>query len=746
MRLSRLIPLFALLALVASPALVFADTIVELVGRVNDNGFPYYSNRTPWSGARVGEYFYTSFKVTGAGIDITIPEDHQIQPLVQANVFNIVDGSFTARLSDVEIAIPVGSVTDPVLGPISSPSALLAHYYYQVDTFDQEGVFIPWAIGSCCFPDGSCQVFTNAQCGYGASTGIWTVNGTCDINPCAQPTGVCCAGDDTCSITTQASCSGIWSTGGACMPGVSCPQSPGSCCSTNGSCSITAQSQCADPSQLWTYGGVCDPNPCQVGIIPGYSMDTYLSHSIPRIPNPPVAWNSADFASNLGTHPGSLFDNSRSWLVSFVGTDHNSYEMFINIQNVVFSDDTTPTGACCPGDGHCFVGTQAACPMGAPWTSGGGCSPSPCPTSSGACCYADGSCDLVTPAACSSAANALYQGDSTACGLSTCGSAGACCSSGGCTLVLQGACLASGGTWLGAGAICDTLPQHNTIFGETSGSCCVGSSCTVYPDVYLCTSASSSAVWTPNSTCIATICGGDGACCNTSSGVCVMTTNLSACQGGFGGNWTPGTACAPSPCPSVGPCCNSADGTCIIENQTACLSASGGTHTTSSGTGTCANFCSAGACCNNTAATCSVMTQGFCTGTWTAGVACDTACTIPVAVVHGPNTSPQDFPISVTDTGNVSEVEVWVDINMSRAADLDVQLVGPNGVAIDLVNRVGASNCTGNFVGASAQLFGTYVFLDSAPQSIAAYLGSQTIAAPPGQYKPAGCGAGRPSR
>lgn len=727
----RIRSLLAALFLLTCSITTLADTRVEFLGRAADNGFAYYSPQTPWSGARVGEYFYTSFVVTGPGIDITQPQDHQIQPLVEANVFNIVPGTMMARLSDVEMAIPVAFVTDPIIGPVTNPAALLAHYYYQVDTFDMEGVFIPWALGSCCFPGGSCQVINHAQCARGAAPGVWTSSGVCDPSPCPQPTGACCAFDDSCSITTLASCSGFWITGGVCTPGVTCPQSPGSCCSSNGACSVTIESQCSGSGLAWTSGAACVPNPCQTLLIPGYAMSMYLSYFIPRIPNPPVAWPTADFASITGTYPGSLFNNSRSWLVSFVGTDHLSYEMFIDVQKMVISTDTTATGSCCPGDGHCFVGTQAICPAGAQWTSGGTCASSPCPTAAGACCYANGTCDLVTPGVCAAVANAVYQGDGTSCATSSCGATGACCAAGSCSVILQSACLSSGGSWLGAGTACATLPQNSMAFSLTAGSCCQGNICSIYPDQYQC----GTGTWRPATTCLANICGGNGACCNNSTGVCSMATNVNGCGGG---TWTPGTPCSPSPCPSVGACCNITDGTCSVQIQTTCLSASGGTHTWSS-VGTCATFCSAGACCNNTFATCSVLTQSACTGTWTPGIACEAPCTVPIAFIHGPATTPQEFTITPTASGTVSEVEVFLTIEMGRIADLDIQLVAPNGVAVDLMNRVGASNCTGNFVGASAQMYGSYVFLDSAPQSIAAYLGAQTIAAPPGSYKPAGC-------
>jgi hypothetical protein len=731
--------LLAALLLPCTAAL--ADTRVELLGRAADNGFRFYSAGTPWSGVRVGEYVYSTFTVTGPGTDVTISTDHNIQPLVQANVFNLVPNLFTTRIADIEMSTAVSG------GPPSNPQVLLAHFYYQVDTIDLEGAFMPWALGTCCFPDGSCLVLNTAQCFRGAAPGTWTSGGSCDTVACAQPSGACCAGDNTCTISQQSLCSGTWTTGGSCVAGVTCPQFSGSCCSSNGACATTIDSACTGADQLYTAGGVCQPNPCQTLLIPGYVMDIYFSHMIPRPANAPVAWNVADFASIPGTYPGSLFDSSRSWLISFVGTDHNSYEMFVDIQRMVISPDTTATGSCCPGDGHCFVGTQAICGAGT-WATGGACTPSPCPTSSGACCSPSGSCDLVTPSACAAIANSLYQGDGTSCATAPCGSTGACCTGGTCSSMLLGACAVTGGSWLGAGTSCAVIPQHTATFSITAGTCCSGNSCSVFASQYQCTAVN--AVWTVGVTCTGTTCGINGACCNNVSGVCVMATNGNG--GCPGGTWLSGTPCNPTPCASTGPqtpigaCCNTSTITCTFQNQASCLAQSGGPFTWSASS-TCSVLCGTGMCCSSEFGSCTLETQAGCAThwgansmSWTAGQACDAACIIPITYLHGPATTPLLYPINITDAGTASEVEVWVDVQGSSAANLFLELVGPNGASVSLVNRVGASNCTGNFVGASASLNGSYRFLDSATQSIAGYLGSSATLAPVGDYKPAGCG------
>lgn len=72
-------------------------------------------------------------------------------------------------------------------------------------------------------------------------------------------TGSCCVGTN-CTSTSQANCSGLWTQGGSCNPNP-CLQPSGSCC-VNGGCTIKFQSNC---SGIWTQGGSCTQNPCPQG-------------------------------------------------------------------------------------------------------------------------------------------------------------------------------------------------------------------------------------------------------------------------------------------------------------------------------------------------------------------------------------------------------------------------------------------------------------------------------------------------
>lgn len=59
----------------------------------------------------------------------------------------------------------------------------------------------PPAEGSCCAPDGSCTVTTQANC-----TGTWTEAGVCVPSPCVPATGACCFRNAYCRILTPARC------------------------------------------------------------------------------------------------------------------------------------------------------------------------------------------------------------------------------------------------------------------------------------------------------------------------------------------------------------------------------------------------------------------------------------------------------------------------------------------------------------------------------------------------------------
>lgn len=79
-------------------------------------------------------------------------------------------------------------------------------------------------------------------------------------------TGSCCALEGTCTLTTQAACTSpsIWGgVGTTCTPNP-CIQPTGACCSPEYACTVTLEADCSTAD--WTMFGVCDPNPCLVGV------------------------------------------------------------------------------------------------------------------------------------------------------------------------------------------------------------------------------------------------------------------------------------------------------------------------------------------------------------------------------------------------------------------------------------------------------------------------------------------------
>ena len=105
--------------------------------------------------------------------------------------------------------------------------------------------------GSCCYPDGECEVIEEASC-----TGDWTMAGVCDPNPCPQPLGACCHVDGACTMTVQAQCGapGVWhDTWASCEPNP-CPQ-PGACCVFRG-CLLLLEADCAAAAGYWVGAGI----------------------------------------------------------------------------------------------------------------------------------------------------------------------------------------------------------------------------------------------------------------------------------------------------------------------------------------------------------------------------------------------------------------------------------------------------------------------------------------------------------
>ena len=722
--LNRLLMVLALT--LACCAAAKADTRVELLGKVDFNGLALnycFGPPCPWKDVRPGEWIHVTFLVDDNGHDVSSQWPPCDPPtIIGDTVYNIRNGSFVARVADVPLGVPVETTPDN----FTSPALRMVSNNCAVDQILLEGAILGRG-GRCCYANGSCTYASQANCG-----GTWTVTGICTPteNSCTQPSGACCDFGNICTQTLQANCNGIWAIG-ACTPG-RCPQVYGSCCSTNGSCTITLQPDCAD---AWVQFGACSTDVCPwPSLLPDYAMDLTLR-------GPINMFSSATITDNLGVYPTSILDPNHSWSVIFQNT-----EMFIYDRTTFrFSAASTPMGTCCPGDGHCLVTTQAICPVAASWVSGGVCGTSTCPAGSGACCRPDGTCDLMDPGSCAGIANAVYMGNGTACPAVTCPPTGACCRDGLCNVLSAASCGATGGAWMGAGTTCNVKAQHAVTLNSSTGACCRTNGLCVL--VYQTACSGFGDTWLGAATCEGLPCAGTGKCCRF-NGECVVVTEIN-CLNGQDGVWTPGEACE-VPCPSAGSCCNTIAGSCSVVIPEACPPANVFT-----AGGTCAALCipGAGKCCNIYDGSCYISTQQFCTaGNWTAGSTCANGCVsaggvLPDATTNTQTqvTTPAVWTNSITLTGSnvITSLEVWLDISMSRLNDLKVSITGPNGTTLELFSRIGTKPpfCTATPIGAGYTMFGTYVFQDSATQSLYAHVQSISPGATsPGRYEASGCG------
>jgi hypothetical protein len=289
-------------------------------------------------------------------------------------------------------------------------------------------------------------------------------------------TGSCCYTDGTCAVTLSGDCVGVWTYAGVCDPNP-CPQ-PGECCHADGSCTVTLQSACNAPA-TWTLGGDCDPNPCP------------------------------------------------------------------------------PPGECCQHSGVCTVTLEADCTYPqAIWTLGGDCDPNPCPLPTGACCAENGDCTVTEELACEGVTWSI----DVDCDPNPCDQPiGRCCAlDGSCTVTLQDGCTEQGSVWsLG---VCEpnTCPQPD-------GACCRPDGICVVTKLLDCPGGPS--VWTMFGDCDPNECPQpDGACCNP-NGACTVTKLLDCA---WPTAWTMFDDCDPNNCPlPTGSCCD-IYGICTVTEQLQC--------------------------------------------------------------------------------------------------------------------------------------------------------------------------------
>ena len=284
-------------------------------------------------------------------------------------------------------------------------------------------------------------------------------------------------------------------------------------------------------------------------------------------------------------------------------------------------------GACCDVNGACSVTTAASCPGGSVFVNAAVCTGSVC---SGSCCDAGGLCTLATSAGTCSGA---FGGTNTTCSPSPC--PGQSCAS---PIVLTlgnpvGGDLAAStsnstitcstgakGLWYSFTAPADGAYNINSTLTGGAGNPSLGvfSSCGVEvacnnpcagtsTDVLQTLTAGQQIVFRAGScgditltyqvtVSVAVV----GACCNTTSGACTLT---STGAGGCGANTYMGdnTACDGVIC-GQGACCDPSNGACTLATINSCLG-----QFQSVGTTCTVNPCPqppTGACCNSTSGAC----------------------------------------------------------------------------------------------------------------------------------------------
>ncbi len=299
-----------------------------------------------------------------------------------------------------------GAFTDDSLPPNVDPI-----YAYGILGFNTAGNNpCPSFVGACCFPDGSCIVYTAGDCAVhgGSYRGDNTV---CAPNPCPQPPGACCFNDGTCRVLSSGDCSlqgGIWL--GSNVPCSPDPCPLGGACCISGVCTITIQRVCQ--GQWMGANTTCDPNPCAPGGACCITGDCKIT-----------------------TEAGC----QGQWMGANTTCDPNPCPQ--------------PNGACCElHDGTCAVTNRAGC-QGLWLGSYATCDPNPCPIeySLGACCI-DGICTVTLQLGC----QGRWLGPGTRCTPNPCLlGLGACCSCGACAMTTQAGC---SGSWLGPNWTCSPNP------------------------------------------------------------------------------------------------------------------------------------------------------------------------------------------------------------------------------------------------------------------------------------------------
>ncbi len=540
-----------------------------------------------------------------------------------------------------------GNFTDDAVPPNVDPIAAYGAMGFEIGGTDP----CPGPGGACCFPDGTCIIYTARVCA--AEGGSYQGdNTTCRPNPCPANVGACCT-CGTCTMTTQAGCTGYWlGQNSTCSPNPCQPKARfkgralargGNLLARGGMAARSVGSgigrvkagprvnPCPGSDLLmnadgsyedgytWWYGGevapyygafaegynasgtVCGQQyalTALTGMYVGQRLDAYLWSSDGCVPASVIRVDMGISISAPGIWPAvTLHDVNTSdepvngdFFIGYWGEWPGAaagWFVGADLDGV----GGKPRTNIAPGIGYPTGWADPSIVWGPIQALGIAAYVMSKNPVTGACCFADGSCTALTQYTCQHEGGA-WDGSGTVCVPNPCPQppVGACCINGVCTITTEANC---SGQWMGANTVCTPNPC------PMDGACCINGHSTIT------TQTNCQGQWMgPNTICNPNPCPPVGACCI--NGACTITTQAN-CQGQWMGA---NTVCIPNPCPpATGACCIS--GVCTITIQANCQGQWMGPGTTCN-----PNPCTQpmGACC--ICGHCAITTQADCQGQW----------------------------------------------------------------------------------------------------------------------------------
>jgi hypothetical protein len=310
-----------------------------------------------------------------------------------------------------------------------------------LECFQAEGIFHGATVacvpdpcpttGACCNVSGGGQCVAGLTAAACAQLGGYFYGFGTNCNPAPIPCysmGACCTGA-TCTYADEGTCVAPAIFLGpliGCDP-QTCAEQLGACC-TGTMCRITTEYDCEEGNHIWLAGLSCYPDvtqPCRVQLgacCEGLSCQVLTGEQCPT---------TAIWVPDVPCTPGGQIC-------------------------------ATALGACCFEFGLCTLVTEGDCPTGGVWHGGVDCRSALCDSLAGACCFGT-DCVVDTPDQCQQQGGIYVGGTCSSNPCSTLPAVGACCyPDGSCEVLIEGSC---GGTWLGAGTMCNPDP--------CTGACCL---------------------------------------------------------------------------------------------------------------------------------------------------------------------------------------------------------------------------------------------------------------------------------